>query len=203
MPGEKLIVAAFDFDGTITYCDTFMPFLLFTTGTAVFSRNLVSLIPKYLAFKSGRRSRQRTKEDFVSVYLKGLEYAKLQAIGEAFGSSVLPRLVRRQMADTIIWHRNQGHVCILVSASLEVYVRTWANLNGFDDVLSSELDVTANGIITGRLKGKNCYGEEKVRRIKEWLGDNNPDYIYAYGDSRGDLEMLQLADTGWFKGKPL
>jgi phosphoserine phosphatase len=41
---------------------------------------------------------------------------------------------------------------------------------------------------------KNCYGQEKVNRLLEVEPDRKNYYLYAYGDSRGDREMLAFAD---------
>ncbi|MCZ6166669.1 hypothetical protein O6B35_01880 [Campylobacter ureolyticus] len=47
--------------------------------------------------------------------------------------------------------------------------------------------------------GKNCYAKEKVRRIKETFDLSKFDKIIAYGDSRGDKEMIEFADEGYYK----
>jgi HAD superfamily hydrolase (TIGR01490 family) len=204
MAAEKQItVAAFDFDGTITYCDTLIPFLAFVVGKVGFVCRLLLLTPRYLAFKCGRLSNHDAKEAFLRVFLKGSAYGSLQSAGDSFAMSVLPRLVRRQMLGRIAWHKSQGHVCILVSASLDVYLEAWGRRNGFDAVISSQLEIDPQGIVTGRLAGPNCYGSEKARRLNTWLRDKSLARLYAYGDSRGDFEMLGLADNRWYKGKPL
>ena len=53
--------------------------------------------------------------------------------------------------------------------------------------------------LTGRLLGKNCYGQEKVDRIKEVLPQREDYELIAYGDSRGDKEMLDYADERHYK----
>ena len=53
--------------------------------------------------------------------------------------------------------------------------------------------------ITGNLISKNCYGPEKVTRILESYDLLKYDYIYAYGNSRGDYEMLELANEKFYK----
>lgn len=200
---KDLTVAAFDFDGTITYCDTLIPYLVFVAGKLSFAKRLAPLIPQYLAYKCGRISNQVAKEAFLSAYLKGLSYAQMQSLGEEFSKAVLPKLVRSQMSARISWHKSQRHTCILVSASLDVYLKAWALLNGFDGVISSQLETDSQGFITGKINGRNCYGEEKARRLKDWLSTRKIGCLYGYGDSRGDLAMLQVADVKWYKGKPL
>lgn len=46
---------------------------------------------------------------------------------------------------------------------------------------------------------KSCYGIEKEHRIKEAYMLTSYEHVYAYGDSRGDREMLSLADTKEYK----
>ena len=60
-----------------------------------------------------------------------------------------------------------------------------------------------DGKITGIIEGRNCYGEEKVKRIKEYMQANDMEraeyYIYAYGDSQGDKQMMEYADESFYK----
>jgi phosphatidylglycerophosphatase C len=74
-----------------------------------------------------------------------------------------------------------------------------------DAVLCTELE-THGGALTWRMAGANCHGEEKVRRLQAWLagrdGARAPAIVHAYGDSRGDLPLLNLADYAWYQGRP-
>ena len=83
---------------------------------------------------------------------------------------------------------------MLVSASPELYVTPIGRRLGFDTVLATRLEVGADGRLTGRLQGANCRGPEKVMRLREWRGEGLS-IDYAYGDSAGDREMLDLAVT--------
>jgi len=83
----------------------------------------------------------------------------------------------------------------MVSASPELYVAPVARRLGFDATLATRLQVGPDGLLTGRLVGRNCRGPEKVRRLQEWFGDETP-VVFAYGDSRGDREMLAFSSDG-------
>jgi phosphoserine phosphatase len=50
------------------------------------------------------------------------------------------------------------------------------------------------------LETKNCYGEQKTIRIKEYLKENNYSfaYSYGYGNSRGDYALLDYVDEGYW-----
>jgi phosphatidylglycerophosphatase C len=56
-----------------------------------------------------------------------------------------------------------------------------------------------NGVVTGKIDGKNCNGKEKAKRIKQAINLNEYDSIYAYGDSAGDKQMLALATYTYYK----
>ena len=97
------------------------------------------------------------------------------------------------------WHKKQGHRCILVSASLEIYLRPWATKLGFSYILGSRLEQIDNNRTSGKLLGENCFGPEKMRRIESLLGPRDGYTLYAYGDSRGDKELLSAADFPFYK----
>ncbi|MBU2699727.1 HAD superfamily hydrolase (TIGR01490 family) [Sporomusaceae bacterium BoRhaA] len=200
---NALVVAAFDFDGTITYHDSFIPFLWFISKKTRFITESAHLLPKLLAFKLGRISNITTKEAFITAFLKGKRMEEIRISGKKFARTVIPRFIRHEMMTRIAWHKKQGHICVLISASFDFYLATWAKDNGFDMVLSSQLEVDPCGKITGKLLGCNCYGAEKVRKLNEWLGDRAVEYLYVYGDSRGDLELLARANEKYFRGKKL
>ena len=84
---------------------------------------------------------------------------------------------------------------LIVSASIDNWVQPF-----FPEVkvLGTQIEVV-NGKLTGRFLTKNCYGQEKVNRILA-LYPNRTDYhLTAYGDSRGDKEMLAFADESYYK----
>jgi HAD superfamily phosphoserine phosphatase-like hydrolase len=78
------------------------------------------------------------------------------------------------------------------SAALELLLEPWARAVAIDDVLATRLEVRS-GRVTGRLDGPNCYGPEKVARLRALIGGLDAFDVYAYGDSRGDRELLAAA----------
>lgn len=199
---EKPVVAAFDFDGTLTRRDTLLPFLLHTLGAAAVARHALALSPTLAGYALGLIGNGVAKERVLVRCLAGMRMDELQQEGERFAALILPGLLRQEALHRLDWHKQQGHRCVVISASLDFYVQPWAIKAGFDDVIATHLETREDGRITGKLSGANCYGIEKVRRLEALLGAREGYSLYAYGDSRGDKELLSSADYPYYRQIP-
>ncbi len=198
----KPIVAAFDFDGTITTRDSLLPFLIYSSGIFRSLWNFILCTPFLIGFFMGILPRGKAKEQFIRKFFRSLPLSSLHRTGESFAKGYLPKLVKQEALSRIKWHLKQGHQCILISASLDVYLTPWAKEVGFHHVICSQLETDQEGKITGNLEKGNCWGIEKVTRLAELIGPLDKHCIYAYGDSRGDKELLDAATYPFFKQMP-
>jgi phosphatidylglycerophosphatase C len=82
---------------------------------------------------------------------------------------------------------------------LAIYLKYWAIRHKINAIIATELEFE-NNKFTGRLATPNCYGIEKTNRVNKYLADNNIifDYSYGYGNSRGDYELLDFVNEGFF-----
>jgi HAD superfamily hydrolase (TIGR01490 family) len=193
-------LALFDFDGTLTTRDSFMPFLHQVVGTPRFLSGLAATSGPLLAYATGLMPNDLAKERVIRHFLGGRSLEDLQVHGQVFASGRLNGLLRASTLRTLQQHVQAGDECVLVSASLDLYLVPWASQHGFSTVLCSSLETDDQQRITGVLAPRNCFGAEKARRIRHWLAGREPTHITAYGDSRGDRDMLALADTAhWIK----
>ena len=186
----------------MTRGDTLLPFLLFAAGPVRFSRLFLLLLPTLLGYKLGIIKNHTAKEKVLSRFFSEMDIESLQKIAHLFSTQTLPRLIRPVALNRFKWHKQQGHRCVLISASLDIYLLPWALAIGFDDIISSSLDVTQAGHITGKLAGANCFGIEKTRRLEALMGDRSHYELYAYGDSDGDKELLSMADYAYYREMP-
>ncbi|MCK0715839.1 HAD-IB family hydrolase [Chromohalobacter sarecensis] len=189
-------VAFFDFDGTLTTGDTLMPFLKFVVGKPTYYAKLALLSPVLGAYYAKILRNDIAKQIVLKQYLGGCHIDELFALGERFSEEVIPTMLRPEGMERLRWHQAQGHECVLVSASMNVYLKSWAKRERFSAVICTELEVGKKGYVSGKIQGKNCHGEEKVRRIIISKLDSRR-LTYAYGDSKGDLPMLKLVDHGF------
>jgi len=88
----------------------------------------------------------------------------------------------------------------ICSASIGPYLRWWASSCGVHEqnVMCTELAINADTIAEG-LSGYNVWGSNKVRRIFDQFAPQSVKITEAYGDTRGDREMLHAAEASYFK----
>lgn len=189
----NVTVAAFDVDNTLTVRDCVVPFMRSVAGTGRLMKVMLSNIGDTIQ-NVRRRDRDALKAKFVAGIFSGKNVSEIETLGVKFASKVADKWLRNDVATRMRWHQEQGHVVILVSASLGAYLHPLGDLLEVDAVLCTEME-EADGVLTGRLVGQNCRGEEKVSRVQKWreeAGIDVQDLVYAYGDSSGDKQLLDL-----------
>jgi phosphatidylglycerophosphatase C len=194
-PAETRL-ALFDLDGTLTRADTLFAFVRAVRGPIAYGLGLVALSPWLVAHKLGMLAAEPTKVRFLRWFLGGMRRDALAAHGSAFADR-LEALLRPEAKARLAWHQDQGHEVLVVTASLDLWVRPWAERRGLG-LLSTEAAFDGD-VFRGALATPNCNGPEKERRIRERLDPDAYAWIYGYGDSAGDAEMLSLADELWLK----
>ena len=93
-------------------------------------------------------------------------------------------------------HRRAGDVLVIATGSPRLVVERLAAEHCPPDlVIGTELELAADGRLTGRLAGPNCVREDKARRVGDWLAAQGPVRAsYGYGNHPHDLPMLALVD---------
>ncbi len=190
-------LAIFDFDGTITYRDGFIPFMFFTHGVirTVFKSFLLS--PVLFLYVIKVLPNWKAKEIVFASFYKQWPEVRFNQRAAEYARKHLSLIVKASARERLQWHQEKGHKIVIVSASFENYLGVWCQKEGFD-CIATKIEIQDQKL-TGRFASANCYGEEKVRRIKEKYNLNDFEYIYAYGDSRGDLPLKALANEFQYK----
>jgi len=187
----KKRIVCFDFDGTLTTRDTLLLFIRFACGRWAFLWGLLCFAPLLMLMKLRLYHNGKTKQKLFSHFFRGWTIDDFNDICQHFSDSYR-HLLRSQTVESLHQAQQNGTSVFIVSASIVNWVQPF-----FPDVrvVGTQIEVQ-NGVLTGRFLTPNCYGPEKVRRMTDIIGDRSSFYITAYGDSRGDLEMLQWADKG-------
>jgi phosphatidylglycerophosphatase C len=191
-------VAAFDFDGTLTNGGSTFGFLSAVAGRPAVVAASAALAPQLaVAALAGGHRADRAKERLFQRVLAGTAVDHLMEVATHYGPDHLDRHQRSDVRGRLDWHCRRGDRVVIVSASLEVYVKPAADRLGADGVVATRLQAIG-GVLTGRYDGANCRGHEKVRRLRLWIEElgTEPGRVWCYGNSRGDLTMLRAADVG-------
>ena len=187
----KKVLAAFDFDGTLTYHDSFVPFLRFAYGNRLFAMRLLRMIPATLSYLLGQISRNDLKEKLITVYLTGAKEAWVKERAEAFCDVSWQRLMRPLGLTSVANQLEQGAIVTICSASPELVLAPFARKLGIG-LIGTRL-ASVDGVLTGEIDGTNCRCEQKVIRLEAQYGPLDQYTLRAWGDTRGDEQLLGAA----------
>lgn len=173
----------YDFDDTIYSGDS----------TADFFRYCLRHYPKmaatlpntgfqFLRYFAGRQSKTRCKQQMYR-FLRYL--GRTPEVVDAFWEIHIKN-IKPWYLETL--HRPDD---VVISASPEFLVAPACRKIGITTVMASRVDP-----YTGRYQGKNCWGDEKVRRFYEEFGDGTPIDSF-YSDSLSDAPLAGLAAEAW------
>lgn len=191
-------IAVFDFDGTITTKDSLWDFLFYSFGKIQVAICLIKNIPILIRFLAKKASNEEAKEKVLGTLLAGMSETSFQRLAETYSSKRLPQIIRQAAIERMNWHITQGDTVLIISASLRNWIEPWANKHSVTSVLATTISVK-NGMLTGKLSGKNCYGQEKVNRLLEHYPHRHTYRLFAYGDGKSDREILAFADQAFYR----
>ena len=205
MSFDHPVVAAFDLDGTLTEGGSVGRWLRAVGGSGGFySAGLSLAIPLTVGAILSGPAADSAKESLFRKILTGRPIDELESQSREFALAHLHAELRPHMQRRLQWHKDQGHHIVVVSASPQIYVSVIAHELGAHGAVGTQLAIDPMGRMTGGYLGRNCRGEEKIRRLHEWIDEQKfpvtPE-IYAYGNSRGDRRMLAAADHPFDVGK--
>lgn len=191
-------LALFDFDGTITDADIYSKFIRYSATKTRFVFGGLAVLPHYCLYRLGLYPAYKMRPRVTNTAFKGRMVSDVVDVGQYFAETVIPLFMRDNMLAKIHWHLAQGDKVIVVSASLDLYLKPWCDSLGIE-LLCSELEVI-NGRYSGQYQQGDCSRETKAKRIKDYVILDQFAYIYAYGDTPEDLAMLALADEQYMQG---
>jgi len=199
---QAATVALFDFDGTLTYSDTMVPFMISAIGRIKFVLALFKSSPWLMGRLLHICSTRSAKEALFGSCFKGMSYAAFKRAGTDFAKNNLHKVLCKDMVDRLDrFADNKNCKVFIVSASMEEWVAPFFNGRHIKYITTIP-DVGPDGCLTGRFASGNCKGMEKVRRLMEVFPDIESREIYAFGNSSGDRDMLAIAQhPQWVKNR--
>src|SRR5262249_43957177 len=127
----------------------------------------------------------------------GLTRCEVERLTAQFLTGRFVRMTKPRALRRINWHRRQGHLLVLATASFDFYARAIGQSLGFDHVVATRA-AWHDDRITGDFDGENLRGEAKVTAVKRALMQLNRGVsrIVVYSDNQSDLPILRFADHG-------
>ena len=190
---EKL--AIFDIDYTITRKETLMEFFKYIVSKDI--KN-IKFLPR--ALYSGAMygikvfDERRVKECFLK-FIENIDEAELAKLTKSFYDERISKILYKDAVDMIKKLKNEGYMVVLISASPELYVKEFYAIKEVDLIIGTKF-AFEDGKFIRKMDGKNCKGEEKVRRLNEVLKEKNikVDFknSYMFSDSLSDKPLLDL-----------
>ncbi|ANI30320.1 HAD family hydrolase [Yersinia entomophaga] len=185
------VLSVFDFDGTLTHHDSFIPFLQFAFGKRYFVRRLVKLVLPTIKCLRRELTRDELKEVLIKTYLTEVEDTWVRQKAEEFCSLYWSKLMRPAGLLAVATEVNSGAEVTLCSASPAMVLQPFADKLGVK-LIGTQLEVK-DGLLTGRISGHNCRCAQKIKRLESVYGNLADYHLRAWGDTRGDYELLAAA----------
>lgn len=183
-------IAIFDFDGTLFKKDSFLLFMKFAAGKSKLFKALgIYAVPLFLG-KTGLIDIGKIKEKIFSYVFKGWQLEDFQSKGMNF-SDIISENLNPEVWQALKTHQRNGDKIVIASASIGNWIRPWAQKEGIDMVISTEVQYKEN-LLTGKFSTPNCKGREKARRILQEIPGIMHTESWGYGDSTADEPMLEL-----------
>lgn len=183
-------LAVFDCDGTLWAGDAGEGFFRWELEQGLVPDEIVRWArPRYADYKNGKVDEETMCGEMVTMHRGLCEAQVLQAAKEYFDALFVPKIfpVMRELVARL---RRSACEVWAVSSSNEWVIRVAARHCCIDEqrVLATAVEID-NGWVTDRLI-RVPSGEGKTRVIRQVIG-RTPDV--AFGNSRWDLEMLEMA----------
>ncbi len=192
-------LAIFDIDYTITKKETLMEFFKYAVKQDI--RN-IRFLPR--ALFSGLMyllkvyNEKEVKEHFLK-FIDKINEKDLAILVKKFYEEKLSTILYKDALNMMKKLKKEGYDIYLISASPEFYINEFYAIDEVDKIIGSRFSFK-DGIFTRTMDGENCKGEEKVKRLKKFLEDENIDVdfkeSYMFSDSLSDEPLLRLV------GKP-
>ncbi len=195
-------IAIFDLDYTITKRGTWGRFVL----KNIRSRPLY-LLPFAFGtaraqwlYKRGKTERVSVKQEMMRWSMVGAKKEDLIRMAEDFAEKEIKAGLRPGALLALENHRARGDTIIIASAAVCVIVGAICRRLNIAYWVSTEMK-WIDGRLACDFSTKNCYGAEKLIRIKKLLADNpelkqNNTIITMYTDSYADVDILRFSDKG-------
>ncbi len=188
-------VAVFDLDGTLTWRDTLLQFVMsFLRQYPWHIFGFWRLPYALFSYLAQNRDRGLLKSRVIRMAMRGATRTAIDGCAESFANSLRSHHRLRPAAlATLEAHRAAGDHLVLLSASPDLYVARIGRLLGFERTVCTEVQWRGDRL-DGALKTANRRGAEKSLCLTRLRAQYPELPVVAYGNSASDLDHMRHAD---------
>ena len=186
----KLVL--FDLDDTLLAGDTEGEWVKFMIDNEIVKDE--SFLEKMAIFTDNYRNGRLDifeYSNFLLGPLSGINEVNFKEKVEEFSKKVVENL--SDVTTSRLLNKHSSDECVITSGTLSFLVKEISNELGVEHYFGTDAEIIS-GSYTGKVSGYPNFSEEKVRRIKHWIGDRSFEDIYAYSDSIHDLALLEFSN---------
>jgi len=195
-------IAIFDLDYTLTKRGTWGRFVIKTVKLKpwLWLPLAVSAGVTQWRYKQGHLPRIRVKQAMMRWSMVGKSRSYMEALAEDFADTEIENGLRPGAVQKLEEHRVNGDIIIIASAAVDLIVRPIAERLNVEYWVATDMK-WQNAILASDFASKNCYGPEKLERVKQLFSQNpqlkqNHTHITMYSDSYSDIDILRFCDKG-------
>ena len=131
----------------------------------------------------------------IALKLRGLPEKDMPAIVNKYVEEILipaqhPGIIAKLQA-----HLDKGDQVIIASAGYSPYIKEFARRLGITHIAATDLKIK-RGLYSGRFDGLNCYGKNKIIKLKNLLelSEINKADSHVYSDDLSDKPLFDLVN---------
>lgn len=123
------------------------------------------------------------------------DLATLHKLRDQFVAEKIIPIITQKSRELLAKHRQAGDYLLIITATNLFVTEPIAKELGVDDIIATEPEFI-DGAYTGKVAGIPSFQDGKVKRLTEWLAQNELSLqgSYFYSDSQNDLPLLKQVD---------
>jgi HAD superfamily hydrolase (TIGR01490 family) len=187
-------LAIFDLDFTIIEGDSEWMWGEFLFEKGIVDKDFINQMSRHFHDYENGLLDMHTYQRFLLKPLTGLDAEVLKKLISEFLNRV-QRLWRPEVLERINWHRHQGHMTLLISATSNILVEPIASMLNFPQWICTSIELDHN-VPTGELNGIPAFREGKIQNLDIWLDKHaiSMEDSWGYSDSHNDIPLLERVE---------
>lgn len=193
---RKNQIVLFDLDSTLIKYDTLKLFVLFMFTKKPINFFLkVPILSKILIqhFFLNCNHKTLTKSKFYSKLFEGFTKIEVENFSKEFSKYIYLNYKKHSIYKILLKYQNLGIENYIITASGDIYCKHLAKMFQ-SKLISTKINLKKN--FFGKIIGKNCYGKEKKRVLKE-IKLFKKKYSIFFTDSYSDHPLATICDKSY------